>query len=91
MPNPVLADTRQRHSGLPGNARNFNLLMESQIMEENGKRYRMLQVGETIEEGDEVNIGKWVIANAVIGKVVRPNEEDENALLPQGYYRRECK
>lgn len=65
-----------------------------QIMEENGKRYRMLQVGETIEDGDEVNCytghgdermwerydGGW------FGSVV--TDPAKNVALPQGYYRR---
>lgn len=58
------------------------------IMEENGKRYRMLQIGETIEAGDEVRIGGrwkevvvWSIPQVVTNPIL-------NIGYPQGYYRR---
>lgn len=58
-----------------------------QIMEENGKRYRMLQVGETIEEGDEVNIlGGWErIMPTHSGCKIN---DDTKYTFPAGYYRR---
>lgn len=61
-------------------------MTEQLIMEENGKRYRMLQVGETIEVGDEVRAaGSWIICGSSIGQVVRNEWE---GIYPQGYYRR---
>lgn len=56
-------------------------------MEENGKRYRMLQAGETIEDGDEVNAAgmQWTLMKEYFGAQIRPIED---GLYPQGYYRR---
>lgn len=59
-----------------------------QIMEENGKRYRMLQVGETIEDSDQAcYAGQWqAFVRYLEGvSVVRPAE---GGYYPQGYYRR---
>lgn len=57
------------------------------IMEENGKRYRMLQVGETLEAGDEVNhSGKWHKYSMKYGaSAIR---KDDGGAMPVGYYRR---
>lgn len=64
-------------------------MTEQLIMEENGKRYRMLQVGETIEEGDEVNVksGGWLKVNmrTPITLVVR---SATSGYMTYGYYRR---
>lgn len=63
------------------------------IMEEDGKKYRMLQVGETIEEGDEVKLkGVWeMMVTGLIGAEVYPDTEQHGGCMPQGYYRRPIK
>lgn len=52
------------------------------------KQYRILDVGEKLQEGDEVNkVGTgegWVSADMVIGSVINP----PNCVFPHGYYRR---
>lgn len=59
------------------------------IMEEDGKKYRMLQIGETIEEGDEVKFRTgWEPMNGFIGAIVQTNN---GGAMPQGYYRRPIK
>lgn len=58
------------------------------IMEENGKRYRLLQVGETLEIGDEVlmkDSGKWEVVDKRTTMVVEPAD---SGYMTYGYYRR---
>jgi len=58
------------------------------IMEENGKRYRLLQVGETTEEGDQARyLGAWHPLVGFGNKI----EANAGDAFPQGYYRRELK
>jgi len=68
---------------------------DSLIMIENGKRYRMLQVGETLEMGDQVycysgngNERSWEYYDGGMfgSKILDPIEG--RGLLPQGFYRR---
>lgn len=62
------------------------------IMEENGKRYRMLQVGETLEAGDEVNIvhreGWQPFDFTLIHWDPFVVGADRNGPMPVGFYRR---
>ncbi len=59
-------------------------------MEENGKRYRLLNVGERIEENDEVcpePQNKWYQMDGEhFGQ--RITDPDRNLSYPYGYYRR---
>lgn len=67
-------------------------MTEQLIMEENGKRYRMLMVGETLEAGDEVRLfNQWKPFHAQwIDEKYSPFmvREDQNGPFPVGYYRR---
>jgi len=59
-----------------------------QIMEENGKRFRMLQIGETIDGGDEVQFcGAWHPCSGLSLDCVVSDPRNELG-FPQGYYRR---
>lgn len=64
-------------------------MIEQLIMEENGNRYRMLQVGETLERYDQVNLihnGGWKdIREGTVGNTVHSASE---GYIPYGYYRR---
>lgn len=65
---------------------------ETYIMTEGDKSYRMLQVGEMLQNGDEVNCGgldgvrRWEKYDGSWG-IIHP-ADSSHGYLPQGYYRR---
>jgi hypothetical protein len=67
-------------------------MSEPQIIREGEKTYRLLQIGESTEETDEVKMrcaGWERLGGMHVGQIISDPVRDD--AYPQGYYRREIK